>query len=266
MAKITPTHSNYHSKEMNRKYMGVSQFKSFLTHYGGCEAMAVAKLGDDWVDEPNDAFLLGGYVHAWNSGELQEFMMENPALFKKDGSLYAKFAIGDDLINTLRDDPLIEKAREGQKEVIMTGELFGMKWKTMVDIYNPELKVIADLKTCREIRKTYWNEEARERNNFILHWGYDWQMATYAEIEKQFRGGEDYFQPHIIAVSKENPPDKEIIHFGTEFIQETLEEMSIYAERIKKLWQGELKPIGCGKCGYCRAKKKLMGTVYYMDI
>lgn len=250
---------------MNQKYMGVSQFKGFLPRYGGCEAMAVAKL-DDWAEEPNDAFLLGGYVHAWNSGDLPEFMAENPGLFKKDGSLYAKFAIGDDLINTLRDDPLIEKAREGQKEVIMTGELFGMPWKTMIDIYNPKLKVITDLKTCREIRKTYWNEEMRERLNFILHWGYDWQMAIYAEVERQFRGGEDYFQPHIIAVSKEDPPDKEIIHFGTEFIPDVLAEMEIYAERIKGLWQGEIEPIGCGSCSYCRSKKKLTGTVYYMDI
>ena len=145
-------HKNYHSVEMNRKYMGVSQFKGFLPRYGGCEAMAVAKL-DDWVEEPSDAFLLGGYVHAWNSGDLPEFMAENPGLFKRDGSLYAKFAIGDDLINTLREDPLIEKAREGQKEVIMTGELFGMPWKTMIDIYNPKLKVITDLKTCRKSEK-----------------------------------------------------------------------------------------------------------------
>ena len=91
-------------------------------------------------------------------------------------------------------------------------------------------------------------------------------MAVYAEIERQFRGGEDYFQPHIIAVSKEDPPDKEIIHFGTEFIPEVLSEMELYAERIKGLWQGEIEPIGCGSCSYCRSKKKLTGTVYYMDI
>ncbi len=260
------THQNYHSVEMNRKYMGVSQFKGFLPRFGGCEAMAVARLKGEYTDPPNDAFLLGGYVHAWNSGNLQNYMADNPELFKQDGTLYAKFAIADDIINTLREDPLIEKARQGEKEVIMTGELFDMPWKIMLDIYTPALKVFTDLKTCREIGQTFWNAELKERINFILHWGYDWQMAAYAEIERQFRGGIGYFQPHIIAVSKEDPPDKEIIHFGTEFIPQALAEMELYAERIKRLWRGEVEPIGCGKCGYCRAKKRLTGTVYYLDI
>lgn len=260
------TRANYHSTEMNRKYMGCTQFKSFIPRFRGCEAKAMAKLTGEYLEQDNDAFLLGNYVHAWNSGELQEFMMDNPSLFKKDGTLYTKYAIGDLMIETLRNDPLIAKVREGQKEVIMTGELFGMPWKIMIDIYNPKLKVFTDLKTCREIHRTYWNEYLGERQNFIEFWGYDWQMAIYAEIERQNRGGENYFSPHIIAVSKEDPPDKEVIYFGTDFIEQTLKEMEYYAERVKEVWEGKSKPERCGVCDYCRKTKVLSGTVFYKDV
>lgn len=251
---------------MNRKYMSQSQFKSFLPQYGGCEAKAMAKLTGEYVDPDNDVFLLGGYVHAWNSGDLQDFMVDNPSLFKRDGSLYAKYAIGDLMIEVLRKDPMVEKAREGDKEVIMTGELFDMPWKIMIDIYNPKLGVFTDLKTCREIHRTYWNEDLRERQNFIDYWGHDVQMAVYAEIERQQRSGEGYFAPHVIAVSKENPPDKEIIYFGTDFIKETLDEMKYYAKRVKEVWEGKAKPERCGRCDYCRATKMLTNTVFYKDI
>src|SRR5690606_16009714 len=136
------------------------------------------------------------------------------------------------MIETLRNDPLIEKAREGEKEVILTGELFGMPWKCMIDIYNTKIRALTDLKTCQEIHRRYYNETTRERQNFIKYYGYDIQMAVYAEIERQNRGEDDYFSPHIIAVSKEDPPDKAIIRFGTEFIPDILDEMKLFADGV----------------------------------
>lgn len=258
---------NYHSTEANRQYMSVSLFKSFLPQYpGGCEARAVALLNGEWEEPDKDAFLLGGYVHAWNDGSLMEYMAKNPGLFKPSGQLYAKYEIADKMIATLRNDLLITKAREGEKEVILTGELFGMPWKVMIDILNPKLRTIADLKTTREISRTQYNEVLRCRQNFIEFYGYDWQMAIYAEIERQNRGEVDYFKPHIIAVSKEDPPDKALIHFGTEFIPEVLADMELFAPGIKAVWEGRDEPIRCDKCDYCRATKVLTGTVFYKDV
>ena len=259
-------HKNYHSNEANREYMSVSLFKSFLPQYGGCEARAMAVLNGEWEEDNKDAFLLGGYVHAWNEGKLREYMAENPGLFKKDKMLYAKYAIGDKMIETLRNDPLIEKAREGEKEFIMTGELFGMPWKVMIDIYNPELKVFADLKTCQEIHRTEWNPVTRQRENMVELYGYDIQMAVYAEIVRQNRMDTKYFMPHIIAVSKEDPPDKAIIHFGTEFIPDILDEMKLFADGVKAVWTGRIEPLRCDRCDYCRATKQLQKTVFYMDL
>ncbi len=262
------TKENYHSLETNKKYMSNSLFKSFLPQYDGCEARTMAILNRKWEKDDKDAFLLGGYVHAWNEGTLKEYIDKHYLeLHQRNGSLYAKYKIADKMIETLRNDPLVEKAREGEKEVIMTGELFGMPWKCMIDIYNPDLKVFADLKTCREIHRTEWNPVTRQRENMIKLYGYDWQMAIYAEIEWQNRPlAIDYFQPHIIAVSKEDPPDKEIIHFGTEFIEKTLTEIGLFASSVKAVWSGRTEPLRCDRCDYCRATKQLTRTVFYMDL
>jgi len=260
---------NYHSLEANRVYMSNSLFKSFLPQYNGCEARAMAILAGDWQDQVDSkALLVGQYVHAWNEGALQEFIARHSAeINKRDGSPRAEFVQADQMIETLRNDPLITRAREGEKEVIFVGELFGMPWKIMIDVYNLELGVITDLKTCREIHRTEYNPVTRRRENMIQLYGYDWQMASYAEIVRLGTGGgKGWFAPHIIAVSKESPPDKELINFGTEFIKPTLDEMSLFAPGVRAVWTGEVEPTRCGKCDYCRATKVLTKAVHYTEI
>lgn len=260
------TKENYHSRKANKKYMSTSLFKSFLPQYRGCEARTMAETDGKWTTPENPAFLLGQYVHAWNEGDLQNFMSKNPALFKKDGTLYAKYATGDDMINALRNDDLAMLALEGEKEVIITEELFGVPWKIMIDSYNPAMKSFTDLKTCREINKTYFNEYTRRRENFIIYYGYDIGMAFYAEIERRRRKGEDHYYPHILAVSKEDPPDKELITFGTDFIPEILREMEEYMPRIIDVWKNRAEPKRCGSCAYCRSTKKLNEEIFYLDV
>lgn len=244
---------NYFSLEADKEYFSVSQFKAFKE----CEAKVIAKLNGEWKEKENEAFLLGSYVHAWSEGTLKEFKNENPQLFKKDGTLYAKYELGDKMISALANDLLVERVREGQKEVIITAELFGAKWKCMMDIYNPSRKVFADIKTTRSIHQKYWNEYEGIKQNFIQYYDYLLQMAIYAEIERLNRGEEDYFQPHIIAVDKQDPPDKAVIFVGTDFIKHKLLEVEVLLPRFIKVKNGEEKPIGCGQCDYCRSVKQL---------
>ncbi|WP_085829095.1 PD-(D/E)XK nuclease-like domain-containing protein [Clostridium massiliodielmoense] len=253
---------NYFSLDTDKEYFSVSQFKAFRQ----CEAKAMAKLNGEWKEKENEAFLLGSYVHAWSEGTLVEFKQNNPQLFKKDGTLYAKYQLGDKMISTLANDLLVERVREGQKEVIMTAELFGAKWKCMMDIYNPDKKVFADLKTTRELHKKYWNDELRIKQNFIEYYDYLLQMAVYAEIERINRAGEEYFQPHIIAVDKQDPPDKAVIFTGTDFIKDKLLEVETLLPRFIKVKNGKEKPIGCGHCDYCRSIKQLNTILRLEDI
>ncbi|MFW5916672.1 MAG: PD-(D/E)XK nuclease-like domain-containing protein, partial [Bacteroidota bacterium] len=231
--------------------MSVSTYKSFLPWYGGCEAKAVALLRGEWEEE-KDCFLLGNYVHSWNEGRLKEFKEKEDRLFKKNGELYAKYSIGDDMIAALQDDPFVQKVRSGGKEKIITAELFGIPWKAKIDILNTEMKTFTDLKTTRSLRKKYYNNFYGEYQNFIEYYGYDYQMAIYAELLKRYLDTEEYYMPHILAVTKETPPDKAVIHFGREdFVQERLSNVSIHIERIKKVWSGEKEPARCEQCDYC---------------
>lgn len=254
---------NYFSLEADREYFSVSQFKAFRE----CEAKTMAKLNGTWVDGSNDAFTLGSYVHLWSEGgNLGEFRVQHPEMFKKDGDLKANFKVADKMIETLSKDPLVEKVREGQKEVIFTGELYGAKWKIMIDIYNPSSKYFADLKTTRSIQMKYWNDELRVKQNFIEYYDYLLQMAVYAEIERQNRGGEDYLQPHIIAVSKEEIPDKAVILVGTEFIKDKLLEVEALLPHFIRVKNGEEVPTRCEHCDYCRSTKQISKIIHYTEI
>ena len=151
---------NYHSLEANRQYMSCSLFKSFLPQYGGCEARSIAILAGEWEEKEKTALLVGQYVHAWNDGSLGKFIEKHrPEIYTRHNTLRADFVLADKMIETLKNDPLITKAREGEKEVILTGELFGMPWKCKIDIYNPALRTFTDIKTCREINRRYFNEQ-----------------------------------------------------------------------------------------------------------
>src|SRR5690554_5906181 len=243
--------------------MSVSLYKSFLPEYKGCEAKAMAKLNGEWQEPDKDAFLLGSYVHSWNENKMNEFLTKHPEMFKKDGTLYAKYAIGDDMINALKNDPLVQKVREGSKEIIITNELFGIPWKAQIDIYNPEDETLIDLKTTRSLFRRDYNTYTKEYETFIKLYGYDVQMAVYAELERLYRQGDKHFMPHILAVTKENPPDKALINMGTDFIKYVLESIEIKLPHIIDVWQGKVKPERCGRCDYCRATKELKTVKYY---
>lgn len=265
------TKKNYHSLEMNRKYMGVSQFKEFDIDHGGCEAAAVAHVKGEWEPEEKKAFLVGRYVHAWNESPeaFREFCEENhDSIYKKRGGMYAEFEQADKMIYALKKDELVEKVREGKKEVIMTANIFGAEWKSMIDIYNPAMKSFTDLKTCRSITERVWNERTRRKETFIEAYDYFLQVAIYAEVERLNRQGEDYFSPHIIAVSKEEPPDIAIIHMGTDFIEDKLFEVEMKLPHILEVKTGQVEPIRCEQCAYCRSTKQLkkVGIIHYSEL
>jgi hypothetical protein len=263
---IELTGENYHSKKANSQYMSVSTFKSFLPWYSyGCEAKAVAKINGEWEEEESSAMLLGSYIHAWAEGRLQKFRANHPQLFKKNGGLYAKYKHADKMIETIKNDEYMMKVLQGGKEEIITGELFGVPWKAKIDVINDVKESFTDLKTTREIGRDYYNEHAQEYQNFINYWGYDIQMAVYAELIKQQRKLDSYYMPHIAVVDKQDPPDKVVIYFGTDWIQEKLEELEIAAERVVDVWAGKKEPHRCGKCDYCRSTKKITESIYWKD-
>lgn len=261
---------NYFSPEANRHYMSVSQFKGFLPSYGGCEARSMAELAGEYERPSVTAFMEGHFVHAWNEGTLAEFKANNPDLYSSRGptagQLKSNFQHCNKMIEVLESDPFVMKALAGQKEVILTANLFGIPWKVMLDSYQPTIGMFADLKCMKDMDGKHWNKEVQAYENFIEHYGYDIQMAVYAEAERAAVNRDKWAIPHMVIVTKQDPPDHEVLWFDYDVIEQKLLFVRNHIERVIAVKTGQEQPIRCESCDYCRATKKLKGAKHFAEL
>lgn len=119
---------NYYTPEADLSTMSVSQYKLWLK----CERQALAKVRGEYKALETDAFLLGKYVHAFSEGTLEKFKEENPSLYssqgKTKGQLKSTFKVAETMVKALEEDKACMKFLDGEKEVIIEGELFGVRW------------------------------------------------------------------------------------------------------------------------------------------
>lgn len=249
--------NNYHSIEANIHYMSVSQFKSSRE----CEARMVAELKGEFTRPPSTALMVGSYLHAAFEGieEFSNFLEQNhDSIFKARGGKYSDYEKADDMIDTIKKDAFCMFALQGDKEVIMTGELFGALWKIKIDNINHQRGFFSDLKSTQELGKRYWSEKYGTWVSFVQAYDYVLQMYIYREIIFQNTGR--YYDPYIVAVTKESPPDKAALHFDHsrfEFEKDYVQQM---LPSILEAKQGKKTPQRCEKCEYCRMTKVLKGT------
>lgn len=230
---------NYYTPEANLHYMSVSTYKAMRK----CEAAAMAQLRGEWEPPKTTALLVGSYVDSWFEGTLDKFRAENPEIFKRDGSLKADYVQAEEIIKRVQRDPLFMEYMSGQKQVIMTRELFGVPWKIKMDSYHPG-KMIVDLKVMRSMERIMGR-------SFVSQWGYDLQMAIYSAVEG------NNLETYLAVVTKQTPADLEVIHIPKWHREELLEEVSKEMPRIIAVKKGEVEPERCGVCEYCRASKKI---------
>lgn len=199
------TAENYYSKEANKEYMSVSQYKDFAGTYGkmACEFSAVEKLEERWAQKKTTPLLVGSYVDSYFEGTLEEFKKENPEIFTQKGDLKANYKQAERIIARMERDPLFMQYMSGEKQVIMTGELFGAEWKIKIDSFVRGI-AITDLKVMASITKLEWVKDIGYLD-FVRYWGYDIQGAIYQEIAYQNTGERLPF--YIAAGTKEEEPN-----------------------------------------------------------
>lgn len=260
--------------DADRHYMSVSQFKSFLPSYGGCEARAMAKLRGEYVQPETEAFLFGKLLHAWNENTLNEFKSEHPKLFSSRGAtkgqLKSEYKKVHDMIATLESDQYAMKALAGEKEVIFTAELFGLEWKCMIDSYQPHFTptagIFTDLKTTQDLRKTVYNRHTEQRERFHTYYGYDVQLAVYAEIEKRATGRSTWLTPLMLAVTKQSPPDKGLYRIDPDDITAALNIVVNNIQRVKEVKEGKVLAVRCEECDYCLSTKKITRIISFSEL
>lgn len=269
---IKLTKSNYYSHDTDFQYMSFSVFRDFEQ----CEAATLAKLKGDWEPTSNpEPLLVGNYVHSYfESPEAhQEFVEANKSEMlssrgKTKGQLKSSYKVADDMIKALSEDDFFNYVyAPGDKEVIVTGELFGHQWKGKIDSLCLDRGYFCDLKTVDDFHKGHWDPVLRQKTNFVEDRGYHMQMAIYQELIKQTFGID--CQPYIFGVSKQVPPDKIAISFdgdGQFLMNQALEKIKNDQDRFWQVLMGEEKPKACGKCDYCRQGKQLAGFTEVSDI
>lgn len=258
------TADNYYSAEANREYMSVSQFKDFVGTYGrkGCEEMALAKIRGDFSEPPSTAMMVGSYVDSYYEGTLDEFKKKNPIMFRQDGKLKSPYLKAQEIIDRTEKDELFQKYMSGQKQVIMTGELFGIPWKIKMDSYL-ENKAIVDLKVMASLTKLNWVPDIGYLD-FVRYWGYDIQGAVYREIAYQNTGKRLPF--YIAGASKEEYTDIEVIYVDNHYLDEAMSIVEHNIERVKELKAGSTRPDRCECCGWCRNTRVLKKPISIMDL
>lgn len=276
------TRDNYYTPEADREYMSCSQYQSFCE----CEAKAMAKLEGRWTDPDKEAFLVGNYFHTYFEGSEahEQFIQENfDKIFKtkvikgKKGEpdqtvvtgKYAPYEQADKMIEVAQNDPLIRSLIDlpGENEKIMTGELWGVPWRIRLDKYVPDGRMIIDWKTVANISELKWSEAMHEKVTFIDAYGYMMRAAVYTEIEKQNAHTSEDAPFIIVAISKQDYPDKEALYLNhRQRYDYELEQIRKRLGMIQMIKAGRVKPKRCGCCDYCRATKVLTAIRPYYTL
>lgn len=250
-------------------YMSFSLYKRFKK----CETEAMAYLNGELPEEKetNKNLLVGNYLHTYFESEQAhtDFIEEN----KKElisskgntkGKLKSDYRLADKMIKALNQQDLFKGVYQGKKEVILTGELFGMNWKVRIDCLHvpkdeSDVAYFCDLKTSKNLHAKFWNNELHEWQPFVTAYNYDLQMAIYQEIIRQNYGMT--FAPFIFGVSKEDVPEVMGIEFKQAELDEPLSALEVDMPHIIRLLKGEEEPLSCGRCDYCKAHNQLTGFV-----
>ena len=240
--------------------MHVSSVSNYTTMR--CEFYGMEKLNGRWEDEKSTALLVGSYVDSYFEGSLEQFKKENKEIFTQKGELKANFKQAEEIIARIERDEYFMKFMSGQKQVIMTGELFGAKWKIKMDSYIPDVAIV-DLKVMASITDLKWVKDIGYLD-FVRYWGYDIQGAIYQEIVRQNTGKKLPF--YIAGATKQAEPDIRIIHVTDNYLQEALHIVEANMPRILRVKSGEAEPDRCELCDCCRHNRVLTRPISIMDL
>ena len=247
MMKLTS--GNYYTPEANREYWSVSLFKAF----DRCEAAGLASVRGQYEREETDALLIGSYVDAYFTGDLDEFVGRHAdIMFKKNGELYAKYEHANDIINTVECQPLMMDFLQGEHQKIFTADLFGVPWKIKTDVYKWADKIV-DLKCVKDFKPIY--KDGAGYVSWIEYWGYDIQGAVYQKVIEQATGERLPF--YIVAVTKEKVPDVDVIQIPQHILDTALKIVEAKIDRFDLVKTGEIPPERCGQCEWCKQTKIL---------
>lgn len=247
------TEQNYFSKEADIEYMSVSQWKLF----NECEAKALATIQGQEDSTFKNAFLEGQLFEALVSGDAKLFMSKHPEIISSRGAtagqIKAEYQKVINAAEKFNDQELFRKIIEKcEKQVILTGEIEGIKVKCALDLFDTKTNSIYDIK-CMKDYKEQWIKEDKAYAPWYYVYGYVLQLAVYREIVRQNFGNP--LELGLISATKEEVPDIAAVTFSSELLDLELEKFKNKIKRFDDIKKGKIEPIKCNCCDYCKKIK-----------
>lgn len=229
--------SNYYSLESSKIYFSTSQYKDFCK----CEAMAMAKIRGEFEQKQTKAMLIGTLCDRWFEGTLDKLRQEAPNIFYcRNGALRAEFRKADEIIKRVQQDERFMQFMSGEKQKILTFEMFGAVWKMKMDSFVEDI-CITDLKVVQNFRS-------------LPLWRYDLQGAVYqAGVEACGYGRLPFY---LAAATKEAVTNFDIFQIDQPTLDLALREIEGQMPRFIAVKAGLEEPHYCGICDYCKSVKK----------
>lgn len=258
------TEDNYYSREANEEYMSVSEFKDFVGTYGkiGCEFEAMERLEGRWKPEPTLPMMVGSYVDSYFEGSIDRFRGDHPDIFNRDGELKAPYRKAEEIIARIERDEYFMRYMSGEKQKIMTANLFGCDWKIKMDSYIEGVAIV-DLKVMSSITELKWVKDIGYLD-FIRYWNYDIQGAVYQKVVELNTGKKLPF--YIAAATKETEPDIRIVHVTQNYLDEAMHIVEANIGRVLRVKHKEVEPDRCELCDCCRHSRVLKAPISILDL
>lgn len=227
----------YYGKEANQAFFSVSQYKDFCK----CEAMAMAKIRGEYEQPTTKAMLIGTLVDRWFEGTLDKLREESPNIFYcRNGALRADFRKADQIIKRVQQDERFMRFMSGEKQKILTWEMFGVLWKAKLDSFVEGI-CITDLKVVQNFKS-------------LAFWRYDLQGAVYQQGCAANGYGQLPF--YLAAATKEAVTNFDIFQIDRPTLDMALREIEGNMPRFIAVKAGLEEPHYCGVCDYCKSVKK----------
>lgn len=246
---------NYFSIEADKEYMSVSQYKNFKA----CEAKAYHDLSIP-DSTTKSAFLEGHLFEELVAGNPEKFMAEHPEMVSSRGAtagqLKAEFQKVINAAEKFNSQKFFKNIiNKCEKQVILTGEIEGVKIKCCLDLFDKKTNSIYDIK-CMKDFKEQWNKDEKTYMPWYYIYGYVLQLAVYREIVRQNFGKEPE-EVCLIAATKEDVPDIQALRFDYALLDIELEEFKKYIKHYDDIKKGKIEPHKCNECSYCKTIKEI---------
>lgn len=244
--------------ELKGEYEADSNNTALLV--GGYVDAAIEGTLDKFKEENPDIFTTKK-VLALND---EEMIKHHPEWFTKSGRLKAEMSMkkieeaepsyikteyvglkseyikAEEIIEKLTADETCMKFLSGEKQVILTFEMFGAWWKVKLDSFVRD-KCIADLKAARDIEG-------------LPKWRYDIQGAVYQKgVELNDLGKLPFY---LVVATKEAVTELGIFQIPQSTLDLALGEVEENMPHLIEVKSGKIEPTRCEKCDYCKRTRK----------